>query len=247
MCLILVAWRSHPDYPLVVIANRDEFYERASAEASRWPEDPHIIGGRDLEAGGTWLAVRDDGRFAAVTNVREPGIPKGTLSRGRLTVDYLRGDMSPGQYATTTADERYSGYNLLLADAHELWYCSNRDAAPRRLLPGIYGLSNHLLDTPWPKLVNAKSRFAEALSSLPACGDFFAILADEEIVPDHALPETGVPLEWERLLSAIFVQSNHYGTRASTVLMRHKNGGIWMEERRFGVRGAPLANTQITA
>lgn len=246
MCLILVAWQMHPDYPLVVAANRDEFYQRPSADAARWSDDARVLGGRDLEAGGTWLAVREDGRFAAVTNVREPGVAKGKRSRGQLPGDFLLGEQSPGDYVADIDGSQYSGFNLLLADGQELWYCSNRDGAARPLAPGIYGLSNHLLDTPWPKLVSAKARFAEALASLPACGDFFAILADEEIVPDHALPSTGVALEWERLLSAIFVKSDNYGTRASTVLTCQRDGKLWLEERRFGVRGAPLWNSEIS-
>ncbi len=241
MCLILIAWQAHPDYPLVVAANRDEFYARPTADAGRWPDDPRIVGGRDLEAGGTWLAARDDGRFAAVTNVREPGVPKGSRSRGGLPGDFLRGDMSPEDYAQDINGAHYSGFNLLVADRHQLWYRSNRDGAARQLAPGIYGLSNHLLDTPWPKLTTAKNRFREALRHLPDAGPFFSILADDEIVPDHALPTTGVPLEWERLLSAIFVKSETYGTRASTVLMCHRDGAVQLAERRFGAGGSPAA------
>jgi uncharacterized protein with NRDE domain len=240
MCLILLAWQSHPEFPLVVAANRDEFYARPSAGTGRWPEDPRLLGGRDLEAGGTWLGVRDDGRFAAVTNVREPGVAKGSGSRGHLTRDFLLGDEAPGERAPAIDGSRYSGFNLLLADRQALWYCSNRDGAARQLAPGIYGLSNHLLDTPWPKLVSAKTRFAQALGGLPAFAAFFAILADQELVPDHRLPDSGVPLEWERLLSAIFVKSEHYGTRASTVLTRDREGAILLEERRFGAWGIPL-------
>jgi len=244
MCLILVAWQAHPEYPLVVAANRDEFYVRPSAEADRWPEDPRILGGRDLEAGGTWLALREDGRFAAVTNVRD-GAAKGGRSRGHLPGDFLLGDQDPGVYATAVDGARYGGFNLLLADRHSLWYCSNRDGAPRQLAPGIYGLSNHLLDTPWPKLVSAKARFAGGLADLPALGGFFDLLADPEIVPDQGLPDTGVALEWERLLSAVFVQSETYGTRASTVLTLGRNGAFRLEERRFGAGGAALGTRRI--
>jgi len=237
MCLILVAWQSHPDYPLVVAANRDEFYARPTADAGLWPDDPRILGGRDLEAGGTWLAVRADGRFAAVTNVREPGAPKGSRSRGGLTRDFLVDDARPGDYAAAIDGSLYSGFNLLVADRDELWYRSNRDGAARRLAPGIYGLSNHLLDTPWPKLTSARARFAEALLHLPDSEPFFAILADDEIVPDHALPATGVSLEWERRLSAIFVKSEEYGTRASTVLTVDEAGQPRLLERRFAAHG----------
>jgi uncharacterized protein with NRDE domain len=245
MCLILVAWQMHPEYPLVVAANRDEFYARPAAEADHWPEDPRILGGRDLEAGGTWLALREDGRFAAVTNVREASPAKGERSRGHLPAEFLRGDQDPGAYTAAIDGTRFQGFNLLLADPRALWYCSNRDGAARELGPGIYGVSNHLLDTPWPKLVSAKARFAHSLASLPALGGLFTMLADSEIVPDPWLPSTGVPLECERMLSAIFVQSEAYGTRASTVLTRRRNGAFRLEERRFGAGGAPLGVRRI--
>jgi uncharacterized protein with NRDE domain len=245
MCLILVAWQAHPEYPLVVAANRDEFFARPSAAAGRWAEDPRVLGGRDLEAGGTWLGVREDGRFAAVTNVREPGMAKGSRSRGLLTRDFLLGGGPPGPWAAAIDGAACSGFNLLLADARELWYRSNRDGAARRLEAGVYGLSNHLLDTPWPKLVSAKARFQAALRGLPAPEACFAILADRETVPDPDLPDTGVALAWERLLSAIFVQSEAYGTRASTLLLRGRDGGLRLEERSFGPGGAPLESRTI--
>ena len=240
MCLILVAWQALPGFPLVVAANRDEFYARPSAPASPWPEDPRVTAGRDLEAGGTWLGIREDGRFAAVTNVREPGAPKGARSRGDLVRTFLMGEDPPGAYAAGLDGAAHAGFNLLVADPGALWYRSNRDGAPRRLEPGIYGVSNHLLDTPWPKLANAKIRFAQALASLPEFEPCFAILADREIVPDGDLPATGLSLAWERMLSAVFVRSETYGTRASTVLARDTQGRWRFEERRFGVLGAPL-------
>ncbi|MGE5490157.1 MAG: NRDE family protein [Actinomycetota bacterium] len=246
MCLIVVGWRVHPDFPLVVAANRDEFYARPSSLAGRWTDDPRVIGGRDLEAGGTWLGIAESGRFAAVTNVREPSMPKGERSRGELTRSFLLGRESAGAYAAKIDGKAYSGFNLLVGDGEALWYTSNRDGAPRALPPGIYGLSNHLLDTPWPKLVAARQRFAAALRSLPATDDFFAILADDQIVPDEHLPQTGVPLEWERRLSAIFVRSENYGTRASTVLTRDSGGAICLEERSFGPNGQPLQSSVIS-
>ena len=240
MCLILVAWQTRPDYPLVVAANRDEFHARPSAPAAPWAEDPRVLGGRDLEAGGTWLGVRDDGRFAAVTNVREPGAAKGPASRGELPRDYLLGDRPPGEFAAGVEGGRYSGFNLLLADAGGLWYLSNRDGAPRRLEPGIYGLSNHRLDTPWPKLVTARAGFRAALAGLPDREPCFRILAGRETVPDRELPATGLAPEWERRLSAVFVQSPTYGTRAGTVLARAADGRLRLEERRFGPDGQLL-------
>lgn len=240
MCLILVAWQAHPKFPLVVAANRDEFHARPAREASRWAEDPRILGGRDLEAGGTWLGLGEDGRFAAVTNVREPGVPKGPRSRGELPRDYLLGAQPPGVFAESIDRGAYSGFNLLLADAESLWYVSNRDGGARPLKPGVYGVSNHLLDTPWPKLESAKERFALALPELPSMEGLFGILADREIVPDHRLPATGVSLDWERLLSAVFVVSEGYGTRASTVATRSREGRVRLEERRFGPGGQTM-------
>lgn len=246
MCLIVVGWRVHPDFPLVVAANRDEFYVRPSLPAGRWPEDASIIGGRDLEAGGTWLGVRADGHFAAVTNVREPGAPQGRRSRGELTRDYLLGSHSAETYAKATDGGEFSGFNLLVADADELWYLSNRGDGARRLQAGIYGLSNHRLDTPWPKLVAARAGVAAALPRLPDTAGLFAILADAAQVADADLPNTGVPLDWERRLSAIFVRSEDYGTRASTVLLRGADGGIRLEERSFGAHGRPLQSSLIS-
>lgn len=246
MCLIVIGWRAHPDFPLVVAANRDEFYGRPTAAAGRWPDHPRVLGGRDLEAGGTWLGISEDGRFAAVTNVREPGTPKGRHSRGELTRDFLLGKEPAGDYVAGMKRSDYSGFNLLVCDGDGLWYASNRGGEPRRLPPGLYGLSNHLLDTPWPKLVAARQRFATALDALPATDGFFDILADDQIVADQHLPQTGVSLEWERRLSAIFVRSTDYGTRASTVLTQDRKGGIRLEERSFGPNGQPLQSSTIS-
>ena len=245
MCLILVAWRAHPDYPLVVAANRDEFYSRSSAPIGRWPDAPHVIGGLDLEAGGTWLGITDGGRFAAVTNVRGPGMAKGECSRGSLTRDFLTTGMSAKEFAEHIDGDRFSGFNLLLGDGESLLYYSNRDRQPRQLPPGIYGLSNHLLDTPWPKLLLARERFAAALPSLTDESAFFDLLADDTIVADENLPATGVPIEWERLLSATFVKSESYGTRASTLVWQRQDGAITVHEQCFGPNGLPLQSSVI--
>ena len=240
MCLIVVGWQIQPDTPLVVAANRDEFYARPTAAEGPWADAPGVIAGRDLEAGGTWLGITEAGRFAAVTNVREPGAPPGRITRGRLTRDFLCSGVAPEDYLRAIAGTDYAGFNLLVGDRESLHYLSNRADAPRRLAPGLYGVSNHLLDTPWPKLTTARERFKQALTSLPDREDFFALLADDEIVADAQLPDTGVPLAWERLLSAIFVRSENYGTRASTVLVRTAAGEITLEERSFGPLGQAL-------
>jgi len=246
MCLIVVGWRVHPDFPLVVAANRDEFYARPTAPLGRWPDAPEVIGGLDLEAGGTWLGVSESGRFAAVTNVREPGMAKGAQSRGGLTRGFLTARSSAAEYATEIDGNQYSGFNLLLGDGDTLVYCSNRDGQPRPLEPGIYGLSNHLLDSPWPKLLAARQRFAEALPRLPDESAFFELLADQAIVADENLPSTGVPIEWERLLSAIFVKSESYGTRASTLVWQDAGGNITVHENSFGPNGQPLQSSVIS-
>lgn len=237
MCLILVAWQAHPDFPLVVAANRDEFHARPTAHAAPWPDAPQVLAGRDLEAGGTWLGITRSGRFAAVTNVREPGTSQGARSRGWLTKDFLTSNVTPADYVTSIDPEAYSGFNLLVADGETLAYRSNRAGDARSLPPGIYGVSNHLLDTPWPKLETARRSFREALTALPDETGFFDLLADDEIVADEHLPRTGVTLEWERRLSAIFVKSPQYGTRASTLVIRRKDGGGVLIERDFDAEG----------
>ena len=246
MCLIVVGWRVHPDYPLVVAANRDEFYARPTARADFWADAPEVIAGRDLEAGGTWLGITRDGRFAAVTNVREVAAAKGLHSRGRLTRDFLAGRQRAADYVDEIDRAGYAGFNLLVADDESLWYCSNRSEQSLQLAPGVYGLSNHLLDSPWPKLLTARQGFTGSLANLPDPAPLFAILADDEIVPDTELPETGIPLDWERRLSAIFVRSEPYGTRASTVVMLAAGGAITFEERSFGPNGQPLQSSRIS-
>lgn len=245
MCLILIAWRFHRDYPLVVAANRDEFFARPTATAARWADAPQVLAGRDLEAGGTWLGVTDTGRFAAVTNVREPGVAPGPRSRGELTRAFLTAEMSAADYAASIRGEDYSGFNLLVADHETLAYRSNRDGPARTLQPGIYGVSNHLLDTPWPKLETARARFAAALAQLPDEAAMFALLGDDEIVPDERLPATGVPIEWERRLSAIFVRSPDYGTRASTLLLQRKDSSGCLVERSFGAGGPAAGEARL--
>lgn len=248
MCLILVAWKVHPDYPLIVAANRDEFFARPSAAAAAWPEAPMVHGGRDLEAGGTWLAVTSGGRFAAVTNVREAQAQQGLRSRGFLTRDFLLGDSTAADYVRqleTTEMQSFAGFNLLVSDGDELCYLSNRGGMATRLTPGIYGVSNHLLDTPWPKLESAKRRFSAALSYPDQASPFFALLADDEIVPDSHLPATGVPLAWERLLSAVFVRSPEYGTRASTLLRMRQDRSSTLIERNFAADGLLLEEIEL--
>lgn len=237
MCLIAVAWQVHPAYPLVLAANRDEFHARPTAAADWWPDAPGIFGGRDLQAGGTWLGASRHGRFAAITNVREPDSPLGKCSRGALTAAFLQSELSAARFSETVQYEDYAGFNLLLGDGKSLIYCSNREDGARELPPGIYGLSNHRLDTPWPKLLKLRSAMAECLDELPSTAALFRLLSDTTIAPDHELPATGVSLAWERVLSAIFVTTEGYGTRASTVLLQASDGSMQLEEHSFAADG----------
>lgn len=231
MCLITLAWQAHPDYPLIVAANRDEFYRRASAPARFWEDAPSVLAGRDLAAGGTWVGVTRSGRFAALTNVRQPGAAAGERSRGLLVSAYLRGSDDPMAYAQAVAAEGglYSGFNLLLGTPEELIVVSNRGASPQRLQAGVHGLSNHQLDTPWPKVEKAKRSLQATLSS-PTQEALLAMLTDHEVAADETLPDTGVGLAMERMLSPLFIRSPLYGTRASTVLMLGRQRGFFTEQ-----------------
>ncbi len=189
------------------------------------------------------MGVSRQQRFAALTNYREGRRQLADApSRGALTADFLAGSSTPECYLEALASRGadYNGFNLFVSDGRQLGYYSNRGPGPSFLAPGIYGLSNHLLDTPWPKLSAARSAFVQALTQLPATAPFFDLLADKEIVADRHLPETGVPLEWERVLSAVFVSSPDYGTRASTLLMMHGSGLVTLIERNFGHAALPL-------
>lgn len=232
MCLILVAWRAHPDYPLVVAANRDEFFKRRTAGADFFPDQPSVLAGRDLEAGGTWLGIARGGRFAALTNFRDPARHKSDApSRGKLVTDFLTGSISIDAYVDALDPAAYNGFNLLLGDMNRLAAFSNVSRERHELAPGVYGLSNHLFDTPWPKVGAGKTALSAALASLPDESPLRGLLHDDRIHPDAVLPATGVPLEWERLLSAAFIRSPDYGTRCSTVVKVGIDGTATFDEQ----------------
>lgn len=236
MCTILFSYRPGPGDRLVLLANRDEFYDRPTAPAGNWEDAPEIYAGRDLVAGGTWLGVTRSGRIAAVTNFRDPKQKPGTLSRGNLVADFLRTDSAPRPYLEVVhqSASNYSGFNLLVGDifsADSLFYYSNRGEGIRKLEYGLYGLSNHLLDTPWPKVSRGKMLFRELLEEGASDEQFLSILEDRTIAPDEELPDTGVGIEKERLLSPIFIKTPVYGTRSSTVVVFSGDGGIRFEEK----------------
>jgi uncharacterized protein with NRDE domain len=235
MCLILIAYRTHPRYDLLVAANRDEFHDRPTAPLAFWDDSPQVLAGRDLKEGGTWLGITRAGRFAALTNYRDPSrVLPNAPSRGRLVSDYLQGAESAHHYLDRlmARADGYNGFNLLLGDAEGLYYCSNRAGGVRALPPGLYGLSNHLLDTPWPKLERGRRALGRLLDhgSDPTPEALLDMLADRTPAPDAELPHTGVPLEWERWLSPIFIDAPGYGTRSSTVLLADGGGRARMVE-----------------
>jgi len=241
MCLILIAWQAREEYPMVVAANRDEFHVRPSAGAGFWSDAPHILAGRDLEAMGTWLGVTRAGRFAAVTNFRDAlDEGSGSRSRGLLAREFLESDEAVAAYAlrVEAQADAYRGYNLLLGDGRELWWLSNRGNGPRRLEPGIYGLANHFLDAPWPKVVQGKARLGRIMSAAPAIEPLFELLGDTSVPPDDQLPDTGVGTERERVLGAARIVSPEYGTRCSSALILGRDRRLQFAERSFDVRGA---------
>ena len=236
MCLILLAHDAHPRYRLVVAANRDEFYARPAAPAAWWPDAPGVLAGRDLRGGGTWLGITRAGRFAAVTNFRETApVAPDAPSRGHLVGGFLRGADAPEAYLRALAARagEYAGFNLLVGDGEDLRWLSNRGGAARALEAGVYGLSNALLDTPWPKVARGKAGLAAALAGGGEVdpGALFRVLWDAEPAPDAHLPDTGVGLERERMLSPPFIRGAEYGTRASTVLLVGRDGRVGFVER----------------
>ncbi len=244
MCLLVLAWRVHPLYPLVVAANRDEFHERPAAALARWPAPLQILAGRDLRAGGTWLGLDRARRFGVVTNFRELQPPKpGAASRGALIPQYLEGALTPPQFLAALAPRAggYSGFNLLLADRESLWYgCNRAQPFARPLAAGVYGLSNEFLDTPWPKLERVRRGFEAWLGKPTGASPvgLFELLEDRTRVTDDAhLPAGDVAREWERALSAPFVEHPDYGTRCSTVLLLAADGTTYLGERSFDPGG----------
>jgi uncharacterized protein with NRDE domain len=212
VCLILLAWKAHPDYPLVVAANRDEFHGRAASPAGFWPDRPELLAGRDLEAKGTWMGVTRGGRFAAVTNYRGATEPKARESRGALPVGFLNEENDPEVFMKSVRGDSYSGFNLLACDGDELWWMSNRDGAPRRLQPGLYGLGNLLLDS--PEVAPDKERLRLAMEPGPAVEPLFSSLAPARIVNER------------------------YGTRCSTIVLRGTDRRLQFAERVFDAGGA---------
>jgi uncharacterized protein with NRDE domain len=248
MCLIAIAFRAHPDFHLVVAANRDEWRARPAAPAAWWGEHPDLLAGRDLEAGGTWLGVTRAGRFAAVTNFRDPSERSGSArSRGDLVTSFLLGRAAPHDFVRELASRAsdYRGFNLLVGDGERLVCFESRGGMAREVEPGVHALSNHLLDEPWPKVRRARA----AMSAAVATGDdglLFEMLSDAAPAPDDELPDTGVGLAWERRLAPPLITGVDYGTRVSTVLRLTPSGVVRFEERTRDAAGAVTTTAAFT-
>jgi uncharacterized protein with NRDE domain len=250
MCLAVLALHQLLDVPVLIAANRDEFHARPTQAAAVWPGEPGLYAGRDLRGGGTWMGVTEHGRFALLTNVRDPArVQANAPSRGELVEAFLRSELAPLAYLTQVQARgaEYNGFNLVVGDTTSAAYYSNREGHPRPLAPGVYAVSNHLIDTPWPKVNRTRGAFERVIRATPQpdVESLYAVLADPTRADDQDLPATGIPLARERLLSSPFIVSPDYGTRASTVLALHADGRGELHERRFDPQGQAVGDTDL--
>jgi uncharacterized protein with NRDE domain len=251
MCLIVFAYNAHPSYRLILAANRDEFYDRPSAPADFWEDQPQVLAGRDLKRSGTWLGITREGKFAAITNYRDPASWKNNApSRGKLVSRYISGNQNANNYLEKISrqTDKYNGFNLILGDRSNLFAFSNRGGGKQKLDAGIYGLSNHLLDTPWPKVLRAKKKLKATLKEKGAALEeaLFTLLSDRHFPPENKLPATGVDKEWEKVLSSIFITSPNYGTRSSTILLIGKNKHVKFIEKVFDGNPEPWVTSRFS-
>ncbi|MBV0933997.1 NRDE family protein [Marinobacterium weihaiense] len=242
MCLTAFALDAHPDWPLILVANRDEFHARPAAPLGIWPDQP-ILGGRDLQAGGSWMGLGDNQRFALITNhrdLRRP-VPEQARSRGHLVTDFIHSELSATAFCQRLDPAAYAGFNLLLREAEGWYHYSNVSDHCRRLTPGIHGLSNALLDTPWPKTLKARAQLQQALAQGQLQPEqLLHLLHDPRPAADTQLPDTGLPRQRERLLSSCFIVSEAYGTRASSLLLQHRSGTLVFMEESYDAQGRAI-------
>jgi len=239
MCLLIFAWKAHPDYPLILAANRDEFHARPSQDAHWWPDSPEVLAGRDLQAGGTWLAVSRSGRFATVTNYREEFEPRrGAQSRGEIATSFVSGCEGAMSYVSSLPGGRYAGVNVIAADHDSICYASNRGDRPVALDPGVHGLSNAALDTPWPKLLRTREALARLIDTdnVNATG-LFRLLADRTPAPNAQVDSGSMPFRLARALTAPFIVAGAFGTRCSTIVLVDADQRLQFAERRFDPDG----------
>lgn len=239
MCLVVLGWQQHPDFPLVMAGNRDEFHSRPTENAHWWPDQPDILGGRDLQAGGTWLALHRNGRFATVTNYRDAELPSADFrSRGHLVTEFLNAESSTLDYLNSIDGARYAGFNLLVCDGESLGWYSNRSEGVKILPPGIYGLSNALLDSPWHKVRRARQGLEKLLAENRINeSELFRLLADREKAPVNQIESARLPFATAHAISAPFIVLPDYGTRSSSVALLDSNCGWRFKERRFDALG----------
>ena len=245
MCLILFSYGIHPEYRFVLAANRDEFYDRPTSPLDFWVNHPDVLAGRDLKAGGTWLGVTRSGRIGAISNFREPDARmEQAPSRGILIRDYLMANSTPADHLNKVRQmgHIYNGFNFIAGDVNGVFYYSNRVSRIRELQPGLYGISNHLLDTAWPKIQRGKALLQGQLAGKEKIDPekIFKMLGDRSIPDDDQLPDTGVGLHWERILSPLFITSPDYGTRCSSIVLIHTSGQLTMMERPFFRTGTTI-------
>lgn len=240
MCLIVFAWDVHPKYKLILAANRDEFYDRPSSPAGFWQDHPDILGGRDLKAGGSWMTVSSKGHVAAVTNYRDiSNIKPDANSRGELPTGFMLSDCSPSAYIQQLHEhsETYNGFNILAATMDQMVHYSNYERKLNIVDRGIYGLSNALLDTNWPKVERAKRKFQTLVDDHFTHEQLIEMMGDTKIAEEAILPETGIPKEMEKALSAMCIRTENYGTCCSTVITLDRNGEVNFTEKSFPVGG----------
>lgn len=239
MCLIFLSYKQNEEYPFIALANRDEFYKRPTFPADYWEENPNVLAGKDLEAGGTWMGITKNGHMAMLTNYRDiPNIKQNAPTRGKLVSDYLLGEFEPKDYlmALTKTANLYNGYNLIVGTFDDPWYYSNyQQKKVVQLGSGFYGLSNNLLDSKWPKIEKGKERLASLMLDKELdIKTLFSVMSDKEVVNNDALlPNTGLPLDHERAISSMFIDTEGYGTRATTLITVHKSGEVTFIERLF--------------
>ena len=255
MCLLFFSYKNHPKYWLIFAGNRDEFYERPTAALSFWGDKTDILAGRDLRGNGTWLGINKAGRFAAITNYRDPEYDalydENSPSRGDLVSNFLLYKDSPKKYLEhiETIGYTYKGFNLIVGDKDNLCYFCNRSKGVLKLNAGLYGLSNHLLNTPWPKVEKGLTGFKKLVQHQNKINpeNIFAMLKDCSRPPDEKLPDTGVELALERMLSSIFISGNDYGTRSSSVILFERNGCVTFIEQTYNLKKKSGIEKQVAS
>ncbi|MCG8370865.1 MAG: NRDE family protein [Proteobacteria bacterium] len=248
MCLVVLGIDAHPDYPLILAANRDEFHARPTQEARWWADKPDILGGRDLQAGGTWLALRRSGRFATVTNFRDAQPPSPEhRSRGFLVTDFLEDDAAPQDYVGSIDEGNYAGFSLLVGDANRAAYLSNREDGDRTLEPGVYGLSNALLDGPWHKVETSKAKLSELIAADNVNEtSLMRLMADRDRAPASAVEAGRLDFDTAHAITAPFIVLPDYGTRCTTIVLADKGGNWQFTERRFGPSGEVTGESRLS-